>query len=266
MKKKIFFVALIAILFANYGCKEEIMPTVSKSSATLDGNWKPVRHELRYWKQQESYSQRGYDTVIVYENDSIAGYDAKYIPIPTDTLSFNMASGLCVVNLNYWKIAKQSGLTKIKVMEDLNNVSVTGVSSDNKTSSLFVMDKGTWTENSSVVTINGTLTKSVITTITNKYAQIEITQGETFDLGIASAKALRIIATSDETTKETGKADVMKTYSKVINFTIRKETATELELGYFVQMNVVYLPPAVSGQRSRKTTRWVTNIVNYSKI
>lgn len=222
--------ALLLIFLAS--CQKEEFPEMSTSdeyNAQLTGLWKPVKHQLDYWKLNENIVQRGTDTSLVYENDSINGYWAFYNAVPCDTINLN-TDGTWTIN-NRRKTDTNSG-------KDLKVTDTTKTVSGAKTTLLI---------------------KSRSWTVT------KVAEPGTFDYVKASAY-LKLGIKNTQIVKETGKEDVVATwwtFSKV--FTLQTIEQNQMVVGYQAQMSVSYRPGVLPTLPPQKTNRFVTNTITFAK-
>lgn len=228
------YISLLSALFLILlgSCQKDELPktgTNESLNTQLVGTWKPVTHQLDFWKLNESIVQRGYDTTLVYENDSINGYWAYYNAVPCDTLNIN-ADGTWTIN-NRRKVDANSG-------KDLRVVDTTKTVSGAKTTLLI---------------------KS------RSWSVTEITSKGSSDYGKASPY-IKLGTKNVQIIKETGKDDLTTswwTYVKV--FTINTIEQGQLVVGYQAQMSVSYRPGVLPGLPPQKTNRYVTNTVTFTK-
>jgi hypothetical protein len=225
-----FLLGLFLVFLA--GCQKDELPKMEINESLksqIHGTWKPVKHQLEYWKFNENIVQRGSDTTLVYENDSINGYWAFYNAVPCDTLNIN-ADGSWTIN-NRRKVDANSG-------KDLNVVDTTKTVSGAKTT--LLVKTRSW----------------AITEVVDKGSS---DYGQSFSYLKLGTKNVQII-------KETGKSDITTIwtiYNKV--FTIRSTEQGKLIVGYQAQMNVSYRPGVLVNLPPQKTNRYVTNTITFTK-
>ncbi len=91
--KKLNIIILFSIFsMLIWSCQKDELPVVEINTTLktqLVGVWKPASHQLEYFKLNETIVQRGSDTVLTYQGDSIKGFWAKYNNVPCDTLHLN---------------------------------------------------------------------------------------------------------------------------------------------------------------------------------
>lgn len=225
-----FLSGLLLLLLAS--CQKEELPVMKISdefNSQLAGVWKPVKHQLDYWKLNENIVQRGTDTTLVYENDSINGYWAFYNAIPCDTINLN-TDGTWTIN-NRRKTDANSG-------KDLKVIDTTKTVSGAKTTLLIKNRSWSVTKNN---------------------------DPGTFDY-VKASSYLKLGIKNTQIVKETGKEDVVATwwtFSKV--FTLQTVDQNQLVVGYQAQMSVSYRPGVLPTLPPQKTNRYVTNTITFSK-
>jgi hypothetical protein len=215
-----------------WSCQREELPelaTVESLNSTLAGTWKPVRHQLEYWKLNENIVQLGSDTIVVYAGDSIKGYWAFYNSVPCDTLNMNSNGTWTIFNRR--KADANSG-------KDLKWADTTKTIAGAKTT--ILIKKRYW-------------------------SVTEVVSQGTSDYG-PSYPYLKLGTENTQTVQETGKSDMVTrwwTYNKV--FTLLSVESGQLVVGYQALMSVSYRPGVLKGQPDQKTNRYVTNTITFSK-
>lgn len=226
----LFFSGILLIFLA--GCQKDELPIIKAKesiNAQLAGTWKPVKHQMEYWKLNENIVQRGTDTVMVYENDSIRGYWAFYNTVPCDTLNIN-ADGTWTIN-NRRSVDANSG-------KDLKVIDTTK-------------------------TVAGAKTTLLIKSRSWSVAEMENQGSNEY---VKPFPYLKLGTKNVQIVKETDKPDVVTTwwtYNKVFNIQIVDQN--QLVVGYQAQMSVSYRPGALPTLPPQKINRFVTNTITFSK-
>jgi hypothetical protein len=232
MKNRMIFILIGLITISIWSCQKDELPELAANESlksTLTGTWKPVKHQLEYWKLNENIVQRGTDTLLVYSGDSIKGYWAFYNSVPCDTINLN-GDGTWTIN-NRRKADANSG-------KDLKWADTTKTVAGGKAT--ILIKKRYWS----------------VTDV--------VSQGSS-DYG-PSGSYLRLGTENTQTVQESGKSDVVTkwwTFNKV--FTIMSLESNQLVVGYHALMSVCYRPAVLKGQPDQKTNRNVTNTITFSK-
>jgi len=217
------------------GCQKDELPVIENNTAISSqfaGTWIPVKHQLEYWKLNENIVQRGTDTLLVYENDSINGKWAYYNGVPCDTVTLN-SNGTWTLNNRRVKVPADANAGK-----DLR-----------------------WSD--TTITVAGAKTTTLIK---SRYWEInDVASQGSSNYGTAYSY-LRLKTKCTQTVVESGKADVVTRWTipnKV--FTILSLGSSGLVVGYHAQMSVSYRPGVLPTLPPQKTNRYVTNTITFTK-
>jgi hypothetical protein len=214
------------------GCQKDELPQLKVNeslNAQLAGSWKPVKHQMEYWKLNENIVQRGTDTMMVYENDSINGFWAFYNAVPCDTLNINADGTWTIYNR---RAADANSGKDVKVID-------------------------------TVKTVSGAKTTLLIKS--RSWSVAEITSQGSSDY-VKASPYLKLGIKNVQIVKETGKDDVVTnwwSFNKV--FTVQMVEQNQLVVGYQAQMSVSYRPGALPTLPPQKINRFVTNTITFSK-
>jgi len=229
-KYSVFLIGILLVFF--WACQKDELPTTVLNESLISqvtGTWKPVKHQLEYWKLNENIVQRGTDTTLVYENAAINSELALYNGVPCDTLVLNTDKT--------WAI-KNSRSTDANSGKDLTPITTTETVAGGKTT---------------------TLIKQRVWSVT------EITSKGSSDYGTVYPY-LQMITQNTQTIKETGKPDVVTKWNMVNKvFTLKTIESGKLVVGYQQLMSVSYKPGVLAGQPNQKTNRNVTNTITFIK-
>jgi hypothetical protein len=231
--KNIYILSLLVFtLNLMWGCHKDELPLTSLNETMIlqvSGTWKPVKHQLEYWKLNENIVQRGTDTTLVYENAAINSDLALYNGVPCDTLILNSDKTWALLNRR---------ITDANSGRDLTPTTTT-------------------------VTVSGTKT----TTLSKQrnWAISEITSMGNSNYG-AAKPYLQLITKNTQTVAEAGKSDIITKWN-IVNkgYTLQTIESGKLVIGYQQIMSVSFKPGVLPGQPDQKSNRNVTNTITFVK-
>ena len=232
MKNK--YILLLLVLTSTFigGCLKDELPVNAPNEslvAQVAGTWKPVKHQLEYWKLNENIVQRGSDTSLVYENTAINSDLALYNGVPCDTLVLN--SNKTWALLNRRSTDANSG-------KDLTPTTTT-------------------------VTVAGAKTTTLLKE--RSWAISEMTTAGSSDYATAKPY-LQLITTNTQTIAVTGKSNITTRWKQEIQgYTLQTVESGKVVIGYQLIMSVSFKPGVLPGQPDQKSNRNVTNTITFVK-
>ena len=232
MKYKYIILLLFITMSFVWGCQKDELPVTALNEpliAQLAATWKPVKHQLEYWKLNENIVQRGTDTTQIYENAAINSDLALYNGVPCDTLILNQDKT--------WAL-KNRRSTDSNSGKDLTPTTTT-------------------------VTVAGTKTTTLLKERTWSISEMASTGSS--DYGTVKPY-LQLITKNTQTITEAGKSDIVTKWNLVTKgFTLQTIEAGKLVIGYQQIMSVSFKPGVLPGQPDQKSNRNVTNIITFVK-
>jgi len=232
MKNKNTLLLLVLTTIFMWGCQKEELPVNAINESIVSqvaGTWKPVKHQLEYWKLNENIVQRGTDTTLIFENTAINSDLALYNGVPCDTL---------ILNANKTWALQNRRITDANSGKDLTTITTTVTVAGAKTTTLLKERFWSVSQTSSVGS--------------SDYGTVK--------------PYLQLVTKNTQTITETGKTDIVTVWNLINKgFTLQAVESGKLVIGYQQIMSVSFKPGVLPGQPDQKSNRNVTNTVTFVK-